>query len=217
MSEQLASWIGSEHSALCIVDVQYDFASDNGCGMEFNTNPQAVKVAIDNIKRLYQSARENRFPVYFIGLKTSPGSDSEAWKTFMTRKGFDPEKLYSICRENTLGCDFYEVLPQPGDQIIYKAKYSAFVETDFAEKLAEKKINTLLICGLTTECCVDSTVRDAYHRDFSVFIVGDACAAYRQDYHDMSLAILEESFAINVATNDVITSFHTQGQGAKND
>ena len=214
MSEQLKSWIGAEHSALCIVDVQYDFASEHGYGAKYNTNPQAVHAAIGNMKRLYDIARENHYPIYFIGLKTSASTDSEVWKTFMGRKGYDPQDLFSVCRENTIGCDFYEIEPQQGDHVIYKAKYSAFIDTDFAEQLQFRNIDTLLICGLTTECCVDSTIRDAYHRDFSVFIIGDACAAYRQDFHDVSLAILEESFAINVSTDDVISTFPHQEKGA---
>lgn len=211
MSEQLKDWLDPERSALCIVDLQFDFASEDGQCAKYNMNMASVNAAIINMKRLYSSARDNNIQVYFIGLKTHPDTDSEAWKNFMLRKGFDPDELYAICRDNSKGSEFYEILPQQGDHIIHKPKYSAFYETDFAERLKKQNIDTLLVCGLTTECCVDSTIRDAYHRDFSVFIIGDACAAYRQDFHDVSLEILEESFAINIATDKTIDAFHLLG------
>lgn len=204
MSNPLKDSLDPAHCALCIVDLQHDFASPSGAAAMYNENAANVDLAIGNMERLYDAAAQCELPVFFIGLKTNPKTDSPTWKKFMSRKGYDPEKTYAICRDDTEGINFFHLRPQANDSVIYKPKYSAFVETDFNEQLHQRNIDTLLVCGLTTECCVDSTVRDAYHRDFFVFLVGDACAAYRQDFHDISLAILGESFAINVTTQETV-------------
>ena len=60
---------------------------------------------------------------------------------------------------------------------------------------------------LTTECCVDCTVRDAFHLDYHVFVASDACAAYEAEVHEASLKALELNCAILVDTDQVITAW----------
>lgn len=206
MSEYLHDWINPSSTALCIIDVQYDFASPDGAMSQYDVEMKSVYPAIENMKRLREAANKIDMPVIFIGLRTSPKTDSISWKQRMTRCGQEPDKAYALCRKDTLGESFYEILPSERDIIFYKPKYSAFADTNFAELLHSKGIDTLITCGLTTECCVDSTVRDAAQLDFSVFLVNDACAAYRQDYHDVSLAVLAESFSINFDTHAMIVA-----------
>ena len=60
---------------------------------------------------------------------------------------------------------------------------------------------------MTTECCVDCTVRDAFHLDYQVFIAADACASYNQGVHDAALASLEANFAMLVRSPEVILAW----------
>ena len=69
-----------------------------------------------------------------------------------------------------------------------------------------------MVCGLTTECCVDSTVRDAFQRDWLVVVAGDACAAYRDDLHAHTLEVLAESFALVLDTDDIAESWRRTNQ-----
>lgn len=206
MSTDLKHWINPHSTALCIIDVQYDFASPDGAMSQYNVEMQSISPTIENIKRLRTAADDMGMPVIFVGLRTSPITDSNSWKQRMMRCGQDPEQAYALCRKDTIGESFYEIIPSSQDTVFYKPKYSAFADTNFAELLHERGIDTLITCGLTTECCVDSTVRDAAQLDFTVFIVNDACAAYRQDYHEVSLAVLAESFSINFDTQDMLNA-----------
>ena len=64
---------------------------------------------------------------------------------------------------------------------VEKPLYSSFVGTDLDARLRARGIDKLVIAGFTTDCCVDCTVRDAFHRNYDVFIVADACASYEVD------------------------------------
>jgi nicotinamidase-related amidase len=66
---------------------------------------------------------------------------------------------------------------------IEKPLYSCFHGTRLDEELKLRKIGALVLVGLTTACCIDCTARDAFHRDYDVFVVADACAAYSEPLH----------------------------------
>lgn len=200
----LAAWIVPDKTALCIIDVQDDFASPDGVMAGFQVDMTTLPAAIDNIASLQRAAITSGMPVIFVGLKTTADTDSATWKKWMTYRGFNPDESYAICRAGSGGDAFYGVYPQEQDLVVYKTKYSAFVETQLADKLHESGIENLIVCGLTTECCVDSTVRDAFHLDFSVLVVSDACAAYQDDFHRHTLSVLAENFSINHTTEEVV-------------
>jgi ureidoacrylate peracid hydrolase len=196
LTELQASWIAPKRTALCIIDVQEDFASSNGLLGQFGLDMDTVQPAIKKCLELVKSARKAGVIVYFIGLKTSEQNDSPAWKEWMTRQGRDAEIESAICREGTSGMDFYSVHPESTDTIIYKTRYSAFFATQFDQQLKQKEIDTLVFCGITTDCCVESSVRDAFHYDYHTIVATDACAAYDPQVHNASLHTLATSFAL---------------------
>ena len=65
----------------------------------------------------------------------------------------------------------------------------------------------MVVCGLTTECCIDSSVRDAFHLDYHVFVVRDACATYETDLHEAALRSLDLNCAILVDTAQVVAAW----------
>jgi ureidoacrylate peracid hydrolase len=91
--------------------------------------------------------------------------------------------------------------------VVHKTRYSGFFGTDLDVTLKARKIDTLVVCGTTTECCVDSTVRDAFHLDYHVFIAADACASYTEGGHDAALENLKMNFAMLVASREVILTW----------
>ncbi len=193
--------------ALCVIDIQVDFASPDGALGRMDVPVAHTAAAVGNAGRLVEAAREAGVPVFFAGLKTDPATDSATWIKWMRLRGVDPDAAYAICRDGSGGADFYQVLPRDGDRIVWKRRYSAFVETDFDTRLRDLGIGTLVVCGLTTECCVDSTVRDAFQRDWLVVVAGDACAAYRDALHEHTLEVLAESFALILDTDDIAESW----------
>ena len=193
--------------ALCVIDIQVDFAAPDGALARMGVPVAHTAAAIGNAARLVGAAHGAGVPVFFVGLKTDPATDSATWIKWMRCRDVDPDSAYAVCRDGSGGEEFYRVLPRDGDRIVWKRRYSAFVETDFDARLRDMGINTLVMCGLTTECCVDSTVRDAFQRDWLVVVAGDACAAYRDDLHDHTLEVLAESFALILDTDEIAASW----------
>ncbi|GAB2678497.1 cysteine hydrolase family protein [Aliiglaciecola aliphaticivorans] len=202
--ELKSDWITSNRSALCIVDVQNDFASPDGLLGQFGLDMSVVQPAVENIKKLVASARKNDIPIIFVGLKTTEQDDSAAWQEWMSRQGRDAKAESAICRADTAGMTFYGAEPQDGDWVIYKTRYSAFYETQLNDLLKQKQLDTLVFCGITTECCVESSVRDAFHRDYHCIVVSDGCAAYDIELHDASLRAMAINFALLSDTQSII-------------
>lgn len=196
----LSDWIAPSRTALLIVDMQVDFAAPDGVIGRFGVDLSAAEEAVEAAQRLATAARAAGVPVVFVGLETRPETDPPTLLERMRRRGGDPEIERVICRAGDRGADFYGPLPEPGELVVRKPRYSAFVGTDLDARLRARGVDTLVVCGLTTECCVDSTVRDAFHHDYHVFVAADACAAYERDLHEGALKSLSLSFALLLET-----------------
>jgi len=147
------------------------------------------------IAALIAAGRAAGLTQVFLRVVTRPETDTTALKLLHQRKGRPPEAL-AICRAGTSGADYYRIKPQPGDIEIEKVLYSGFAGTELESQLRARGIDTLVLVGFTTECCVDCTARDAFHRNFSVFVVADACAAYEEDLHYGALNGLSKNCAM---------------------
>ena len=199
----LASWIAPQRTALLIIDMQVDFAAPQGRLGEWGADLSTVPAALAAAERLAAAARAAGTPVIFVGMQTSPETDSAAWAERMRRRGGDPDVDLALCREGQPGAAFIGATPLPGELVIAKTRFCAFYGTDLDAILRAKGVDTLVVCGLTTECCVDCSVREAFHRDYHVFLVVDACAAYEVDLHDSALRSLDLSCAILADTAHV--------------
>ncbi|HEY1962292.1 MAG TPA: cysteine hydrolase [Rhizomicrobium sp.] len=203
----LPEWIARGRTALLVIDMQTDFASRDGAAGLAGHDLSAVPPALGNAARLTASARAAGVPVIFVRLETSPENDSPAWAERARRHGQSPEQALALCRAGTRGADLVLVPALAGDLVVTKHRYSAFMGTSLDAVLKERGIDTLVACGLTTECCVDSTVRDAFHRDYHVFLVGDACASYDSTLHDATLRSLDLNFAIVIRTEEAVAAW----------
>lgn len=140
-------------NALLLIDIQNDYFP--GGKMELVGSEPAG----ENAARILSCFREKELPIFHIQhLSTRPGS------TF-----FLP---------NTSGADFHDsVSPLDEERVITKNHPSAFYKTALLFKLREEKITSLLIAGMMTHMCIDTTVRAAYDLGFHCSVAHDACAA----------------------------------------
>jgi len=195
VTDDLAGWIAPGRTAVLVIDMQVDFASPEGVLGAF-IDMGVVAPALVAAEKLVADARMVGVPVVFVGLSTSPETDSPAWNERMRRRGGDPDTDAALCRAGQPGSAFYGPQPEPGERVVLKTRYSGFVGTDLDAQLKQMGVDTLVVAGLTTECCVDSTVRDAFSLDYHVFVAADACAAYEADIHVASLKVMELNSAI---------------------
>lgn len=203
----LATWIAPARTALVIIDMQVDFAAPEGRLGQWGVDLSTVPPALEKAQALADAARKAGAPVVFVGLFTRPETDSISWRERMRRRGGDPDSDSGLCRADEVGSDWYGPKPLPGEAVVEKARYSGFHDAPLDSVLKGLGVDTLVVAGLTTECCVDCTVRDAFHLDYHVFVASDACAAYEADVHAASLKALELNCAILVETDQVITAW----------
>jgi len=130
-----------------------------------------------------------------VRLLTHPGGENRIVQESKERQGDDQPDL---CVEGSRGADFIGPQPQHGEAIFSKTHFSAFARTGLADQLHAQGVDTLVLAGLTTECCVQSSAWDAFERDFHIFIAEDACAAYEEALHRHALKALQLSAAIVV-------------------
>ncbi|SFJ24180.1 cysteine hydrolase [Caulobacter sp. UNC279MFTsu5.1] len=194
-ADGLAAWIAPGRTAVLVIDMQVDFASPDGVLGAF-IDMGVVQPALAAAETLVAQARAAGVPVVFVGLSTTPETDSAAWNERLRRRGGDPDVDAALCRAGQVGSEFYGPKPAPGELVVHKTRYSGFVGTDLDMQLTKMGVDTLVVAGLTTECCVDSTVRDAFDLDYHVFVAADACAAYEADIHAASLKVMELNSAI---------------------
>ena len=93
---------------------------------------------------------------------------------------------------------------EASDVVVSKARYSAFYGTELERVLRERGVGTLIICGVTTEMCVESTLRDGFFRDFRIVLAADAVASVDRARHEATLRTVEYGFGAVLPTADII-------------
>lgn len=192
-------WIAPNRTALLVIDMQVDFGAPDGALALQGADVAAAQDALAKAQELTAAARAAQVPVIFVRLLTRPGGETHIIAEEKARRGDDGPDL---CVEGTRGADFIGPQPQPGEAIVSKTRYSAFAHTGLDKQLRTQDIDTLVLVGLTTECCVASSAWDAFERDFHVFIAADACAAYEPELHEQALKALGLSGAVVASVQD---------------
>ena len=99
------------------------------------------------------------------------------------------------CEATSWGADYYANLrPEVNDPVVVKHRYNAFLNTDLDKILRANGIRTTVFTGVSTNCCVESTAREAFMRDYYVVVVDDATASYSRELHQAALKTLDALF-----------------------
>lgn len=204
--DTLSGWIAPERAAVVVVDMQVDFASPEGVLGQAGLDMSIAAPAVATAARLVEAARAAGTPVIFVGLATTSATDSPVWGEWRRRRDGE-DRGGAICRAGEPGSAFVGPTPQPGETVIWKLRYSGFFGTSLDAALRARGIDTLIVCGLTTECCVDCTVRDAFHLDYFVYVPTDACAAYDPGIHESALQSLALNCATLVSTDEICAAW----------
>jgi ureidoacrylate peracid hydrolase len=176
-----------QRTALLLIDMQVDFAAPDGAMARLGRDVTAAQAASAKAAMLADAARAAGVPQFFVRLLSEPGGGARGL----------------FCVEGTRGADFVGPKPQAEDAIISKSRFSAFAGTGLAERLRARAIDTLVLAGLTTECCIQASAWAAFDLDFRVILASDACAAYEESLHRHALRALELSGATLATSADL--------------
>jgi nicotinamidase-related amidase len=180
-------WVAPPRTALLVIDIQTDFAAPDGAMARQGADMAAIYPAVAKAGALAAAARAAHVPLVFSRVVTAPHLETAVEREAKARRG---DHGPGICVEGSPGAAFLAPLPEDDDLVITKHRYSLFAGNRLGEDLKARGIDTLVLCGLTTECCVASTAWDAFERDFHVVVAADAVAAYQPALHQTTLAAL---------------------------
>ncbi len=182
-------------ACLLIIDMQNDFLTP---GSEVYI-PEG-KAIIPNIKRLLTLFRKKRLPViYTTHLHKDPKVDGG-----MTAEWWPELKAGRVLKAGSEGIEIHPELKPKGETVIQKHRYSAFYNTNLEIILRGLKVSDLIITGVMTNICCESTARDAFFRDFRVFFLMDATASPYEELHLATLKNLAYAFAYITTSEDII-------------
>jgi ureidoacrylate peracid hydrolase len=190
-------------AALLIIDMQNDYLDERGVLGQEGRDLEPGRAIVEPIRQVIAAARGVEIPVVFLRNWHSSASDSEVWLEASNRR--HPGGPRSA-EANTWGAEWYPTLePQDGDVKIDKTRYDAFLKTRLDQELRSRNVKTVVVCGTTTNVCVESTVRSAHMRDYYVVVVSDCCAAPDINLHRTSLTNIDRHFGSLVTLSDVLS------------
>lgn len=193
--------LSRDRTALIVVDMQNSFCADEGgCGKP-GLPIQNLQTAIRPCVRLVAAARAANVPVIYTRYIYRPDyADGGVLIKYLLPDLKDVGAL----RAGTWDVEVVpELTPQEGDFIVDKNRPSSFYATNLETILNGLDIESLVVCGVTTNCCVESTVRDASHRDYKTFVVQDAVAELDEERNSVALRSMDMLFADLKTVNDV--------------
>lgn len=193
--------LSRDRTALLVVDMQNSFcADDGGCG-KTGLPIQNLQAAIAPCVKLVAAARAASIPVIYTRYMYRPDyADGGILVKHLLPELKDAEALQAGTWDIEI---IPELAPQDGDFIVDKNRPSSFYGTSLETILNGLNTDSLVVCGVTTNCCVESSVRDASHRDFKTFVVEDAVAELDDERQQVSLRSMAMLFANLVSVSDV--------------
>ena len=188
------------HAALLVVDVQNDFVADGGFFDQVGADVKTIQRAIPPLAQLVDRAREAGVLVVFIQAIYDPQYLSAPMRERDLRVG----RRMPRCLTGSWGADFHVIAPRPNEPVVIKHRYSAFANSELDDLLKRHGIRNLLLAGVATDTCAESTGRDAYFIDYYVSLVADCCAGAAERDHRVALERFERDYGAVVNSPDVI-------------
>jgi ureidoacrylate peracid hydrolase len=198
-------------TAVIVIDVQNDFCSPGGY-MDREGHPlHLVQEMLPNLKALLDGAKEARVPRIFFQANYATQYNwylSPVWLERARRSNPNGGHVdYAVCEEGAWGFNIVDGLQPTGakDEIVLKKhRYSAFIGTELDLILRSRGIQTVVVTGVATNVCVESTARDAFMRDYHVVLLSDCSATYSDAEHQATLANIRQYFGEVLTSPDVL-------------
>jgi nicotinamidase-related amidase len=183
-------------TALLIIDMQRDFLEPGGFGEALGNDVSLLQRAVGPCARALSAASEAGMRV--IHTREGHRSDLADAPPAKVARGApsnrigDPGPMGRILIRGEPGHDIVAALyPAEGEPVIDKPGKGAFHQTDLEQVLRNNAIDTLLVCGVTTEVCVHTTIREGNDRGYRCVAIADACASYFPEFHRIGLEMIK--------------------------
>jgi nicotinamidase-related amidase len=183
--------VNKDKSALIVVDMQNFFLDP--ASPTFTCGGLAILPTLKNLIRAFREA--NRPVIYTCHVHHPDHIDAgimDWWWEGMCIEGSEASKVHN------------DIAPLPNEKIIFKHRYSAFYNTDLETVLRCLKVEDIVISGIMTNLCCESTARGAYYRDYRVFFPADGTGSVNEEMHMASLLNLSFGFAFVTYAGEIL-------------
>lgn len=182
-----------ERAALMVVDMQ-----NVSLPSEFYSVYNMPEV-VQNCQKIIEACREAGIPVIYTRQTHRPDGIGAAYMEPKDESG----RPYAYVEGSWDWQVIDDLTPKPGEIVINKTRWSAFFHTDAEVMLRGLGIRNIILCGVTTDACLQASVSDAFYNDYPVAVVKDACGAYNRACHEASILDLANwIYGITIYTSD---------------
>ena len=214
----IANDITVSNTALLVIDMQIDFCAEHGYIDRMGVDLTPLRRPIEPIKALLGLARSMNLLVVHTRETFQPDlSDVQPHRLYRGAPGDavvpgDAGPLGRALIEGEACWDIIaELAPLAHEAIFNKRAYGAFGCTDIDAHLQAHQIKNLILTGVTTDCCIQSNLREALDRGYECLVVEDGCGASRADTHDRSIALMKHNYAVFGCVTDCAALMRTLG------
>jgi nicotinamidase-related amidase len=185
------------NTALLIVDMQRDFIEDGGACGAGGADVKPLQAVIPRVQSMLQLFREKGAPVVHTryGFKPDMSDLPEPVRLQSKEAGGEYGTAGPLGRILTQGEPGFQIVPElkprPGETIIDKSTFGAFTYTELDSILRSKGVTHVIICGVTTQCCVEGTLREAVDRGYFVLTLADSCGAFEESLQRGTLTTIQ--------------------------
>ena len=183
-------------TALVMIDFQRDFVDPGGFGEALGNDVSLLRRAVPHAERVLKAARQGGLLIvhtregHRADLTDCPPSKKARGR--LTAGIGDSGPMGRILVRGEDGHDIVkELYPEPGEPVVDKPGKGAFFATDLDGILKHRGIRHLVVCGVTTEVCVHTTVREANDRGYDCLVLEDCVASYFPEFHRSALAMIK--------------------------
>jgi biuret amidohydrolase len=188
--------IDVDRTALVVIDMQRDFLEPGGFGETLGNKVSLLQAAVRPCLALLEAVRRRGMLVVHTreghrpDMADAPKAKVERGEPHLRIGAKGP--MGRILIRGEAGHDIVPTLyPKEGETVIDKPGKGAFYATDLHPVLQNRAIENLIVCGVTTEVCVHTTVREANDRGFRCIVPGDCCASYFPEFHEVGLRMIK--------------------------
>ncbi len=199
--------LNKNNTGLLVIDMQNGFCHDDGSfGNKLGLDISPLKESINGCVKLLKTAREKNYPVAFTRyMYKGDYSDGGILVDDLMPGLADVESL----KEGTWDIEILDELkPIDGETVVDKNRPSAFYNTNLKDWLDSNNLKQIILCGVTTSVCVETTTRDLSQEDYRVVIASDAVNELEPDRHEVALKTLAFGFAWVNSSDEIINSMN---------
>ena len=209
--EGLAEILDPAHTAVVVVDMQNDFCAEGGYIHETqNADMTPFAPLARRIRVLTDAARDAGAAVVWV----KAVYDHELLPAPMLSKMLEKGKGAVCCASGSWGADFYDLDPAAGEPVVEKHCYSAFHDTELDSVLRDRGIRTLVMTGVATNVCVDSTLREGFFNGYYIVMPPDCVGSANAALHEGTVRSVDFVFGHVPDSGEVMRIWETSRAAA---